>query len=86
MPTQETARLGLQMLTATTIGTPIVFEQGKGAILPSGVKKGSDEDMSGVVIVVIECIVSFGEENGGLSQIGVEAHPDYAGITGGQMS
>ena len=49
-------------------------------------KKGSDEDMPGVVIVVIECIVSFGEENGGLNQISVETHPDYVGITGGQMS
>ena len=74
------------MLTATAIRTPIVFEQGKGAVLPSGMKKGCDEDMSGVVIVVIECIVSFGEENGGLSQIRVETHPDYVGITGGQMS
>jgi len=49
-------------------------------------KKCSDEDMSGVVIVMIERVVSFGEENGGLNQIRVEAHPDYVGITGGQVS
>lgn len=49
-------------------------------------KKGSDEDMSGVVIVMIECIVSFGEENGGLNQIRVEAPPNYVGITDGQVS
>ena len=49
-------------------------------------KESSDEDMPGVVIVVIECIVSFGEENGGLNQIRVETHPDYVGITGGQVS
>ena len=49
-------------------------------------KKGGDEDMSSVVIVVIECIVSFSEENGGLNQVGVETHPDYVGIAGGQMS
>ena len=46
-------------------------------------KEGSYEDMSGVVITVIECIVLFGEENSGLSQIGVETHPDYVSITGG---
>lgn len=52
----------------------------------SGMKEGGDEDMSGVVIVVIEGIVSFGEENSGLNQIRVETHPDYVGITDGQMS
>jgi len=49
-------------------------------------KEGSDEDMSSVVIVVIECIVSFGEENGGLDQIRVETHPDYVDVAGGQVS
>lgn len=49
-------------------------------------KESSDEDMSGVVIVVIECVVSFCEENAGLDQIRVEARPDYVGITGGQVS
>jgi len=42
--------------------------------------------MSGVVIVMIERIVSLSEENGGLSQIRVETHPNYVGITSGQVS
>ena len=42
--------------------------------------------MPGIVIVVIERIVSFGKESGGLSQLGVETHPDNAGIRGGQVS
>jgi hypothetical protein len=49
------------------------------------VKEGSDEDMPGIVIVVIECVVSFSEEDGGLSQLRVEAHPNDVGITGGQV-
>jgi len=74
------------MLAAATVCTPMVLEQRKGTIFPSGTKKASDKDMSGIVIVVIECIVSFGEENGGLKQIRVKTHPDYVGITGGQVS
>jgi hypothetical protein len=49
-------------------------------------KEGSDEDMSGIVIVVIERIVLFGEEDGGLNQPRVETHPDNVGIAGGQVS
>jgi hypothetical protein len=48
-------------------------------------EEGSDEDVSGVVIVVIECIVSFGEENSGLDQLRVETHPSNVGIAGGQV-
>ena len=64
----------------------MVLEQGKGTILPSGMKESGDEYMSGVVTVVIECVISFCEENAGLNQIRVKTHPDDVGITGGQMS
>lgn len=49
-------------------------------------KEGSDEDVSGIVIVVIERVVSFGEEDGGLNQLRVKTHPDSVGIAGGQVS
>ena len=60
----------------------MIPKERKGAILPSSVKEGGDEDMSGIVIVVIERIVSFGEEDGGLNQLRVETHPDNVDITG----
>lgn len=49
-------------------------------------EEGSNKDVSGIVIVVIERIITFGEENGGLNQLRVETHPNNVGVAGGQVS